>query len=731
MSLRRFGAALSWLFALVGVALVFAEASRAAVEITEFEPPGGASAIAPGPEGSMWFSSSAGVGQVMASGEIRPVAVPPGHSAYRLSSAPNGDLWAQGDLGRLYRVAVGGGVTEFEVPRSPSEGTGRMAVGADGNLWFTGWSSVHRIKGSENQTGKAFIGRFTPGEGLTRFELPIRSARRTGAPAGATLGPDGNVWFVDPSYRGIGKISPSGQITQYQLEVVPYDLATGSDGSLWLAYAGGIGRVSAEGELQPVPLRARAREIAVGPEGSVWFTGDDLSVGRLTPSGQLSRFELPSGWDAWAIAIASDGGVWTTTSAKLAIYPRLARIAPGSPGVEFKTFAAQPVAGRVDIELACGGSSSDCVGEISAAGGKAAYSIPPESSARIAVDLPPGIQRLLSRERFLRIFLGANVDGGVGDTATLVLNRSNPMKGVPRRGHPVVIPLPEGISASGLALGWDKRLWLGGAMGELSRISSEGVIESWKLPKMREIRAMVAGPRRSMWFLAEMPGGWTWNALAEPRLGRISASGHYAELVLPGLGRADDLALGGDGNLWITRSSAGGGEIDRVTPAGRVTRYRTPDAVGPIAAAPGRGVWFTMDETSLGRIGTNGNLERFKLPGRGYIPDITMGPNGSVWFARWGQGTPPSIGRITAAGGVKTFRIHPPGRPSGVPAHILFGPDGNLWFSEFNHVRIGKMTPKGKVTHLRRGGEGAYAIAVGPEGNMWFLEPGGLTVASL
>src|SRR5947207_2362319 len=60
-------------------------------------------------------------------------------------------------------------------------------------------------------------------------------------------------------------------------------------------------------------------------------------------------------------------------------------------------------------------------------------------------------------------------------------------------------------------------------------------------------------------------------------------------------------------------------------------------------------------------------------------------------------------------------------------ANIIAGPDGNLWFTEANIDRIGRITPAGAVTEFSAGitaGARPYDITAGPDGNLWFTEGG-------
>ena len=60
------------------------------------------------------------------------------------------------------------------------------------------------------------------------------------------------------------------------------------------------------------------------------------------------------------------------------------------------------------------------------------------------------------------------------------------------------------------------------------------------------------------------------------------------------------------------------------------------------------------------------------------------------------------------------------------PTSIVAGPDGNLWFTEFNGGnRIGRITTAGVITEFSTGitaGALPYGITAGPDGNLWFTE---------
>ncbi len=125
---------------------------------------------------------------------------------------------------------ITGSVTEFPSAGSNSEG---ITAGPDGNLWFT-------------EPGVAQIGRITPTGTITEFPIP-----RTVADSSAiaiTVGPDHNLWFTEYNNAQIGRMTPTGSLTEF-----------------------------------PVTPNTKPQAITVGPDGNLWFTEyDNGQIGRIT-----------------------------------------------------------------------------------------------------------------------------------------------------------------------------------------------------------------------------------------------------------------------------------------------------------------------------------------------------------------------------------------------------------------------------------------------------------------
>lgn len=77
-----------------------------------------------------------------------------------------------------------------------------------------------------------------------------------------------------------------------------------------------------------------------------------------------------------------------------------------------------------------------------------------------------------------------------------------------------------------------------------------------------------------------------------------------------------------------------------------------------------------------------------------------------------------------AAGKVKEFPIPTANSGSGF---ITIGPDDNLWFTEANANKFGRITHQGHVVEfpVPTANSMPLGITIGPDGNLWFAESSG------
>jgi virginiamycin B lyase len=217
--------------------------------------------------------------------------------------------------------------TISEFTTGSSTGPEQMTLGPDGNVWFV-------------ETVANKIGRVTPAGVVTTFWVGLSSSAGL---AGITAGPDGNLWFTESSNDQIGRITTSGVITEYSLDggSDPHGITAGPDGALWFAETTDdeIGRMTTGGSVTnqfPVPGSGNnPYGIAAGADGNLWFTERTSGggIGRITTTGTITEFGpttgLPSG-----IAAGPDGNLWFADTANPG---SIGRITPTGTITQFST----------------------------------------------------------------------------------------------------------------------------------------------------------------------------------------------------------------------------------------------------------------------------------------------------------------------------------------------------------------------------------------------------------
>jgi len=199
-----------------------------------------------------------------------------------------------------------------------------ITAGPDGNLWFT-----ERIQNQNGSVQAGKIARLTPAGTLREFSLPSANASATDIIAG----PDGNLWFTEGDK--IGRITPMGKISEFPVSSAN-SITAGPDGNLWFTEQSKIGRMTLTGKVSEFPLpfhhypagpapkggpagSAQGEPLAItaGPDGNLWFTeilqNGGSSIGRITTSGKITEFPLPSANTLpSSITAGSDGNLWFT-----------------------------------------------------------------------------------------------------------------------------------------------------------------------------------------------------------------------------------------------------------------------------------------------------------------------------------------------------------------------------------------------------------------------------------
>jgi len=147
--------------------------------------------IVVGPDGNLWFPSTAGVlSRLSNDGERRDFSISDG-VADDLVSGPDGAIWfVDGTHHRIGRLDVDG--TELRTYDLPLDSRPwRIITGPDRALWFT-------------EQGTDEIGRITLQGDVSNYPIPTKG----GVPWAITVGPDRNLWFTENSSGKVGRLIP-------------------------------------------------------------------------------------------------------------------------------------------------------------------------------------------------------------------------------------------------------------------------------------------------------------------------------------------------------------------------------------------------------------------------------------------------------------------------------------------------------------------------------------------
>jgi streptogramin lyase len=256
----------------------------------------------------------------------------------------------------LVPAAASASITEFMAGMNAGAQPGDIVQGPGGNLWFT--------------DGKGAIGKVTPSGAITEFSSGLHAESD---PQQIISGPDGNLWFTDDPFEtgtpAIGRISTSGTITEFNSglnqDAEPIDVAeptsivTGPDGNVWYTdstffYEGrnsAIGRITPSGTLTEFEMPEAVStplKLIVGPDGNLWFTDPsrgpfNSAIGRITPSGTTTEFSTVGTTGAPRdLVIGPDGNIWFTAR------NGIGRITPSGTITAFSSgLSAEPNLGKI------------------------------------------------------------------------------------------------------------------------------------------------------------------------------------------------------------------------------------------------------------------------------------------------------------------------------------------------------------------------------------------------
>jgi streptogramin lyase len=259
--------------------------------------------------------------------------------------------------------------------------------------------------------------------------------------------------------------------------------------------------------------------------------------------------------------------------------------------------------------------------------------------------------------------------------------------------------------------GADGAMWFTeGADSKIGRISGTGVITEYGVSGSPI--GIIAGPDGALWF----------TETGSAQYGRIATDGSVSEHAIPtgAPPSVAGLAFGTDGNLYVADN--GNAAVYAVTPAtgALVQTYALTTNANAVVSGPDGNVW----------VGTAGSVARIRLSDgivstfatAGAVTSLAAGSDGNVWFTdRAGK-----VGNVSPAGAVTEFAIPTFGDDA---YKIVAAPDGTYWFT-YGHLppadetlcRIGHATASGSITSFAIADCRTTSLAFGPDHNLWLTE---------
>jgi virginiamycin B lyase len=216
----------------------------------------------------------------------------------------------------------------------------------------------------------------------------------------------------------------------------------------------------------------------------------------------------------------------------------------------------------------------------------------------------------------------------------------------------------------------------------------------------------------TLWFTGKATG----------TIGKITPDGKVENFSLPTVGSVPIyIKSGPDGNMWFTELV--GNMIGRVTPNGTIREFPIPTPnsrpIEIIAEPGGNAMWFTEEAgNKVGRIDMNGKITEFPVPktqDNVILAGLVFDSEGNLWVQQYLDVNNPNYPIIndkptTTSGRDYIIKINKsiltanrsdiskvaftfyevPTRRT-VMHRIIYGPDGNIWFTEMMSDKVGRL----------------------------------------
>jgi streptogramin lyase len=151
---------------------------------------------------------------------------------------------------------------------------------------------------------------------VTEFSLPAGS----GFPTRIVAGPDGRLWFAEPSAHQIGIVTTAGAFSALSLGSTPRDIAVIPGKILAIAEDSGLAFSTIDGYVSEYPGFSQPASLAFGPDGRLWiadFAFRFIAFHMLANAPNTE--DLPLAGFSASMAVGRDGRIWGTLNGASAV----------------------------------------------------------------------------------------------------------------------------------------------------------------------------------------------------------------------------------------------------------------------------------------------------------------------------------------------------------------------------------------------------------------------------
>jgi virginiamycin B lyase len=224
--------------------------------------------------------------------------------------------------------------------------------------------------------------------------------------------------------------------------------------------------------------------------------------------------------------------------------------------------------------------------------------------------------------------------------------------------------------------------------------------EAMSTPEATSPFGITAGPLGSIWF-----------SLGD-RIGRIDQQGHEHTYLVPSGEDNVGWLQPAAGVVWFSERSTD--KVGRIGPNGSIREYQLPGAGIQGIVLPGNGFVYIAEQFSgdIARLDpTTGQVKTYTVPDGGDPLGMAMGADGAIWFI---ERAAARVGRMTLDGQFSAWNL----APGAFPNRLILGQDGAIWFTELFAGKIGRITSSGHLTEYPVTG-GPVGITEGNDGQIY------------